>query len=134
MAVSDSFLTFVLEQLDLLREVSSRRMFGGVGLYSGETFFGVIDNDTLFFKVDAATSPRYVAEGMPPFQPIPGQAPMKSYYQVPPAVLEDADAILEWATEAVEVSRRGGGRPRRRRAPSSAARTRGRRRRPGRRA
>jgi TfoX/Sxy family transcriptional regulator of competence genes len=51
-AVSESFLTFVLEQLDGVRGIVTKRMFGGVGIYSGERFFAVIDNDTLFFKVD----------------------------------------------------------------------------------
>jgi hypothetical protein len=54
MAVSPSYLAFVLEQLDGIRDLVPKRMFGGVGLYSGETFFAVIDNDTLFFKVDEA--------------------------------------------------------------------------------
>lgn len=34
--VSESYLTFVLEQLDGVRRVVTKRMFGGVGLYSDE--------------------------------------------------------------------------------------------------
>jgi len=105
MAVSESFLSFVLEQLCGVRSVSSRRMFGGVGLYSGETFFAVIDNDTLFFKVDDSTRPKYVKRRMPPFRPMPDMPPMIGYYQVPPGVLEDTDAMTEWGKEAVEVGR-----------------------------
>lgn len=101
MAVSSSFLEFVLEQLGGVPEVSHRRMFGGVGLYGGEVFFAVIDNDTLFFKVDDATRPAYERRKMPPFAPIPGQAPMRGYYQVPPSVLEDADELAAWATKAI---------------------------------
>ena len=114
MAVSDSFLTFVLEQLDSLRELSHRRMFGGVGLYSGESFFGVIDNDTLFFKVDDETRAKYKKRKMPAFAPMPGKPPMEGYYQVPPSVLEDADAMREWAQEAAGVSRRAPARKRKR--------------------
>jgi DNA transformation protein len=106
MAVSANFLTFVLEQLGGVRELSSRRMFGGVGLYSGETFFAVLDNDTLFFKVDDATRPAYIKRKMPPFQPMPDMPPMMGYYQVPPGVLEDADALAKWAAEAIEVGKR----------------------------
>jgi DNA transformation protein len=112
MAVSASFLAFVLEQLAGLREVSSRRMFGGVGVYSRETFFAVLDNDTLFFKVDDLTRPRYVKKKMPPFRPMPEMPPMMGYFQVPPSVLEDRDAISEWAKEAVEVGERSGERKR----------------------
>ena len=27
-------------------------MFGGVGIYAGDLFFALIDDDTLYFKVD----------------------------------------------------------------------------------
>ncbi len=103
MAVSRSFLTFVLEQLDGLRLVTHRRMFGGVGVYSDDVFFAVMDNDTLFFKVNDATRPRYEAAGSGPFVPVPGAAPMRGYYAVPVSVLEDADELLAWATDAVVV-------------------------------
>ena len=104
MAVSTSYLTFVLEQLDGLRGVVTRRMFGGVGIYCDGTFFAVIDNDTLFFKVDDALAERYRQRGMPPFAPIPGKPPMLSYYQVPPEVLEDAGALRKWAADSVAAA------------------------------
>lgn len=103
MAVSTAFLTFVLEQLNGVRHVTHKRMFGGVGLYSDDTFFGIIDNDTLFLKVDDRTRPRYEAAGMPPFTPIPDKPPMRGYHQVPPDILEDADALAEWTRDACAV-------------------------------
>ena len=103
MAVSPSFRAYVLEQLDGVRQVTDRRMFGGIGLYAAEVFFGVLDNDTLFFKVNDETRPRYEQHGMPPFAPMPGQAPMRGYYQVPASVLEDAGQLTSWATEAIAV-------------------------------
>ena len=58
-AVSDSYLSFVLEQLGGVRHVVTKRMFGGVGVYSDGQFFAVIDNDALFVKVDDALARRY---------------------------------------------------------------------------
>jgi len=112
MAVSDSFLEFVLEQLDGLSAVTARRMFGGVGLYAGETFFGLIADDTLYFKVDDASVAAYVAAGTGPFRPYPDQpdAVMKGYYGVPASVLEDRDELVTWARRAVAA----GSKPRRR--------------------
>ena len=107
MAVSNSYLTFVLEQLDGVPGVVTKRMFGGVGIYSGEAFFAVIDNDTLFFKVDDELRPQYVNRGMPPFQPIPGKPAMTGYYQVPTSVLEDADELARWARRSIVVGRAG---------------------------
>ena len=104
MAVSDSYLTFVLEQLAGVRAVVTRRMFGGVGIYSGEAFFAIIDNDTVFFKVDEALAVQYRKAGMPPFAPIPGKSPMMGYYQVPPDVLEDADEMARWAMQSIGLA------------------------------
>ena len=112
MSVSESFLTFVLEQLEDVPRVSSRRMFGGVGIYSAERFFAIIDNDTLFFKADEATAARYKRRRMPAFRPLPDKPPSTGYFQVPPAVLEDRDALRAWAREAIDVAVRAAARPR----------------------
>jgi len=48
MSVSDSFRTFALEQLQrTVPDVRARSMFGGVGVYAGELFFGLMDDDVL---------------------------------------------------------------------------------------
>jgi TfoX N-terminal domain len=47
MAVTDRFVTFVLEQLDPLGPIASKRMFGGVGLCAGDLFFALIAGDVL---------------------------------------------------------------------------------------
>jgi DNA transformation protein len=122
MAVSESYLTFVLEQLGGVRGVVTRRMFGGVGIYSDEVFFAVIDNDTLFFKVDAELAARYRDRGMPPFAPIPGQKPTMSYFQVPPEVLEDAAELRRWANDS--IARAAPGRAAKARRPGTARRRR----------
>ena len=84
-------------------------MFGGLGLYSGERFFGVVDDDLVYFKVDDATRPRYVKRGMKAFAPM--GPPMNGYWQVPPDVLEDADELASWVAEALEVADRSARRP-----------------------
>ena len=104
MAVSASFLAFVLEQLEGVRRVETKRMFGGVGIYSDGKFFAVIDNDTLFFKVDDGLRPQYRKAGMTAFAPMPGKPAMEGYYQVPPAVLEDADQLARWAKQSLGVT------------------------------
>ena len=106
MAVSDTYLAYVLEQLGGVKAVTHRRMFGGIGLYAREHFFGVIDNNTLFFKVDAASVGDYARAKMKPFQPDPKGKPMMGYYQVPPSVLEDDRQLASWAKRAAEIQGR----------------------------
>jgi DNA transformation protein and related proteins len=105
--VSPSFRTFVLEQLSRLdSRVRARSMFGGVGIYSGQLFFALIDDDTLYFKVDDSNRPDFVARRMRPFQPGGPAGETMQYYEVPPDLLEDAEALRSWVDKAVEVARR----------------------------
>ena len=105
MAVQAQYLAYVLEQLADLGSVSSRRMFGGVGLYSGELFFGLIDDDTLYFKTNETNAAGYISRKMPRFMP-PANRPMgpMGYHQVPADIIEDAEALVSWARKAVAVA------------------------------
>jgi len=105
MAVQAQYLAYVLEQLGGLARVSTRRMFGAVGLYSGESFFGVVDDDTLFFKTDESNYPEYQARKMPRFMPTAKrpQGP-RGYHQVPAEVIEDGESLVAWARQAVAAA------------------------------
>ena len=99
----DSFKEFVLDQLSGLGELTCRGMFGGFGLYSGQTFFGIIFQGRLYFKTDDATRGEYERRGMKPFQPNKRQT-MK-YHEVPAEVAEDREQLLAWAQEAIATAR-----------------------------
>ena len=105
MAVQAQYLEYVREQLAGLGHVSTRRMFGGVGLYCDELFFGLIDDDTLFFKTDASNAAQYQARNMPRFMP-PTNRPMSpmGYHQVPADIIEDGELLVTWARQSVAVA------------------------------
>ena len=105
MPVSKEYLGYVLEQLGAVPRVTSRRMFGGVGLYSDGLFFGLIDNDTLFFKVNDSNRGDYVARNMAQFRPFPDKPDLSmSYFSVPADALEDRDELAAWARKSVAVA------------------------------
>jgi DNA transformation protein len=105
MAISADFLTYVLEQLSALKDLTSRRMFGGVGLYDEGVFFGLIASDVLYFKVGDRNRCDYEARGMSPFRPHPGKPHVSlSYYEVPSGVLEDRDECALWARRSLAVA------------------------------
>lgn len=107
MSVSPSYRTFVLEQLGrVAAPVRARSMFGGVGIYSRDTFFALIADDELYLKVDDSNRPDFEARGMGPFRPYgPGGEAMQ-YYLLPADLLEDPDALLAWVEKAIAVARR----------------------------
>ena len=99
---------FVLDQLSGLRGLRAQAMFGGVGLYADEVFFGIVAADVLYFKVDDSTRAAYEAEGSKPFTPYGDRATPMQYYEVPAGVLESAPTLVQWARRAVAAARSSG--------------------------
>lgn len=106
MPVSPSYKAFVLEQLQVVGTVTAKAMFGGVGLYCHGLFFGLIDDDTLYLKVDDTTRPEFERVGSRPFSPYGGDAHVMQYYELPADVLEDRTALRPWVEQAIEAARR----------------------------
>jgi DNA transformation protein len=113
MRVSDSFRTFVVEQLAGVDGLRARAMFGGVGLYAADIFFGLLASDALYLKVDDSNRAGYEAAGMEPFRPYADRPMTMPYYRVPAQVLEDADLLSDWARTSVRVAERSGAKKRR---------------------
>ncbi|HVD32574.1 MAG TPA: TfoX/Sxy family protein [Gemmatimonadales bacterium] len=107
MSVSPSFRSFVLEQLGRVTPgIRARGMFGGVGIYAAELFFALLDDDTLYFKVDDVTRPQFESRGMTPFRPYGEEGEVMGYYEVPADVLEDPEALGAWVEAALAAARR----------------------------
>jgi DNA transformation protein and related proteins len=105
MAVTDDYLQYVLEQLAGLGRVTPRRMFGAIGLYHEERFFGLIAGDTLYFKVNDSNRGDYEARGMDRFRPFPDKPTWSmTYYEVPADALEDADECMAWARKSLSIA------------------------------
>src|SRR4030081_1431767 len=108
MAVSDSFVEFVLEQLDAVGPITPKRMFGGVGLYAGDLFFALLADDVMYLKADDSTRGALEAAGalrFPPYPDRPRGGGSMQYYSGPAAILEDSDELTAWATRSVAVAR-----------------------------
>ncbi len=112
MAVTPSYRSFVMEQLERISLITAKNMFGGVGLYAEGYFFVLIGNDQLYFKVDDSNRSDFEAAAMEPFRPYGDERAMQ-YYEVPIEVLEDVDALPRWAAMAIAAARRAKQRKRR---------------------
>jgi DNA transformation protein len=96
----DTFKDFIVDQLAALRGVTSRKMFGGHGLYRDGVFFGIVYKGRVYFRVTDDTLPAYRELGMKPFRPNAKQT-LKTYYEVPVDVVEDAERLTTWAVQAL---------------------------------
>lgn len=108
MSKDNSFVQYVTG--DLLREmggVTARAMFGGYGVYKDGIFFAIIDNDQLYFKVDATNVKEYQEHGSQQFEYQSPKGPMPmAYWLVPDDVMENPRLAVEWADKSYQISLR----------------------------
>ncbi len=57
-----------------------------------------------YCKINDQTRPDFEEYGMRPFRPSDKQT-LKSYYEVPPDVLENEEELISWARKAIQVTR-----------------------------
>jgi DNA transformation protein len=110
MAVTGSFKDYVLGQFDELGDVAARAMFGGIGLYKRDLFFGIVAGDYLYLKVDDQNRAAFEKAGMPPFKPFEDRSGTMQYYRVPVEVLESASELTRWAKASLAVAERAASR------------------------
>lgn len=97
-AEADAMAERATDELAVLGNVTARAMFGGYGVYADGVMFAIVDPEgSLFLRADDSTSARYVEAGSPKHAGMP-------YWGVPAKALDDADALLALAREAVSVA------------------------------
>lgn len=104
MRVSDSYRDFVLDQLAGVPGLRPKAMFGGIGLYAGDRFFGILAGDLLYFKVDETNRGDYEACGSSAFRPYADRPMTMPYFDVPIAVIEDPDELARWAVRSIAIA------------------------------
>jgi DNA transformation protein len=100
------FHGFVEELFAGLGPVRIRRMFGGAGVYAGDVMFGLIDEDTLYLKTDAALRVELAAEGSAAWVYSRAKRTWEdsAYWRLPEVALDDPDEAVAWARRALAVA------------------------------
>lgn len=107
MAAASEFVDYVLELMTPLGTVRARRMFGAHGVYLDGLMFAIIEDDTLYLKVDDQSRELFEDQGLSPFTyRSKGKTVTLSYYQAPADALEEGDALCEWARHGFDAALR----------------------------
>jgi DNA transformation protein and related proteins len=107
MAPSGSFGEFLQDELRALGHVTVRRMFGGAGVYCDGLMFGLVSDDTLYFRVDDGNRAEFEAEGLAPFTyEGRGRTIVLPYWRVPERLFDEPDEMVVWARAALAAARR----------------------------
>lgn len=105
----DPFVDYLLELLAPLGEATARRMFGGWGVYVDGVMVGLVAGEAAYLKTDAHTRDVFAATGSKPFVFMAAKRARTiatSYWSVPEAALDSAEAMRPWASLALEAARR----------------------------
>ena len=101
MSRSGEFVKFVIEQMSFIGGLRVRAMFGGYGAYQNNRIVAIIVDDRLYFKADSVTRGEFEAKGLSPFTYIArGKSVTMQYFEAPPEVFEEAEAMRRWAQKA----------------------------------
>lgn len=100
-AAQQQFCDHAVELLQGLGPVSSRRMFGGHGLFLDGLMFGLIADNELYLKADGESRPEFQELGLQAFTYYKkGKAMALSYFQAPESCLDSLEEMTHWGNIA----------------------------------
>ena len=89
----------IVADLRPLGPVTSKKMFGGHGIFCDGVLFGLIDSQgTVHLRADDASSAGFAEHGSIKHSRMP-------YWTVPAGVLESESELVSWASQALAVAR-----------------------------
>ena len=104
----NSYLDYVIyDAMQGISGVTARPMFGAHGLYKDGKIFGIVDGETLYFKVDQKNLPEYKARESRPltYEGKGRKVIALPYWEVPVDVLEHRETLAQWIDASVAANR-----------------------------
>ena len=95
------FVAYVVDLMQPIGPVYSKRMFGGFGIFLDGMMFGLIMINTLYLKVDEENLKEFDELGLSPFTyNRKGQEMKLSYYQAPEEAMESMEIMRAWGNRS----------------------------------
>lgn len=95
------FASYVVDLLQSVGPVYSKRMFGGFGIFLDGLMFGLIAEHVLYLKVDGENKADFETLGLQAFTYQKQDKSMQlSYYEAPEEAMESMEVMRDWAANA----------------------------------
>ncbi len=96
---STTLVELLLEKLKPIEGISSKKMFGGYGVFHDNKMFGIVSaKGQCYLKVSDATKTAYEDNGAEKHSRMP-------YYSIPEAIMNDNKLLEVWAKTSIEASK-----------------------------
>jgi DNA transformation protein len=108
MVASAAFAEFLREQMAPLGQIAMRRMFGKTGVFCEGVMFGMVRENTLYFRVDDQNRATFQeAESSPPLNYMKqGRTIDLAFWPVPERLMDEPDGLVAWARAALAAAHR----------------------------
>ena len=89
----------LLEKLDAIEGITSKKMFGGYGVFHNEKMFAIIDSKGhAFFKTDPSNEQEFIDSGSIRHTKMP-------YHSISEFTLQDTDRLIALARKSIAISK-----------------------------
>lgn len=108
MVASVEFASFLRDELAPLGYITTRRMFGKTGVFCEGVMFGMVTEDTLYFRVDSQNRAAFKeAESFPPLNYVKqGSTIDLSFWRAPDRLFDEHEDLIAWAHAALAAAHR----------------------------
>lgn len=90
--------TELVDKLSPIGEITSKKMFGGFGIFHDGKMFGIIDSKGgAFLKSDDSTKHEFESAGAEKHGRMP-------YYSIPSDILANTDLLIQWAKKSIDLA------------------------------
>lgn len=88
-------------------DIRARRMFNGMGIYTGEKMFAFLYEAEIGLKLPPDELEIVMKmPGATPLKPDPDGEPMREYVKLPKEILDDYDTFVEWVNRSAAYVRK----------------------------
>lgn len=105
MRVKSDLASYVAEQLAFLGRVSSRSIFGGIGVFIDDRLLAIVMGEVMYLHTDKLNLDDYLSRGMPQFKPYPNAFDLTTdHHQVPQEIVDDPQQLKAWGQRALAAA------------------------------
>lgn len=97
----ESVLTtgLLLEKLSQIEGLTSKKMFGGHGIFHEGKMFALVDPQGQgYLKTDDSNRMDFESMGSHKHKPMP-------YYSIPEEIFNDPEKLVEWANKSIDIAK-----------------------------
>ena len=88
---------YVVETLSLVSDISTKKMFGGHGIFYKGNMFGMVNSKgQVYLKANDSNKSFFEENGSEKHSKMP-------YYSIPDEVFEDRDRLIDWSKKSIAI-------------------------------